>query len=80
MLLCDSPSLRSGRSGASALLAELAQIPALRQPILETAFPVLLQMVAATSPGSRGAAIEVLETTTGLNYGGDTDRWRKLKL
>jgi hypothetical protein len=70
----------SDRSGASALLAELAKVPRLRQSILEDAFPLLLQMVGAASPGSRGASVEVLETTTGLRHGTDASRWRRLKI
>ena len=70
----------SDRSGASALLAELAKVPKLRRPILDGAFELLLQMVAASSPGSRGASIEVLEAATGLSFGSDVSRWRRLKI
>ncbi len=70
----------SDRSGASALLAEMIQVPELRQPILNTAFPILVQMVAATAPGNQGKAVEVLEGATGLKYGRDARRWKELSV
>ncbi len=67
------------RSGASALLAELAQIPALRKNIRGQAWPTLLQMLAATRPGARAHAIEILERTTGLSHGDDLEKWKRVK-
>ncbi len=70
----------SDRSGASALLADLALLPSLRGQILSATFPILLQMIEATAPGSRGSAVEVLQAATGLSYGAEPERWKQVKI
>jgi hypothetical protein len=77
LLMLSLPS-SADRSNASALLAELALQPALRQRILAQSAPTLLQMLDARRPGARSQALEVLQRATGRrDIGPDPQRWRQ---